>query len=75
LAKAIVPKTVLVYQDKVGNEPFTEWLLALKDLTGKARIGARIRQLEAGLYEDCEPVGEGVSELRLFFGRVPSLFW
>ena len=27
-----------------------------------------IRRLEAGLYGDCEPVGEGVMELRLFFG-------
>ena len=34
----------------------------------KKRIGARIRRLEAGLYGDCEPVGEGVSELRMFFG-------
>lgn len=68
MGKAIVPKTVLVYQDEDGNEPFTEWLTGLKDVQGKARIGARIRRLEAGLYGDCEPVGEGVSELRMFFG-------
>ncbi len=28
----------------------------------------RIRRLETGLYGDCEPVGDGVSELRMFFG-------
>jgi putative addiction module killer protein len=27
-----------------------------------------VRRLESGLYGDCEPVGEGVSELRMFFG-------
>ena len=27
-----------------------------------------MRRLESGLYGDCEPVGEGVSELRMFFG-------
>ena len=28
----------------------------------------RVSRLQQGNYGDCEPVGEGVSELRLFFG-------
>jgi putative addiction module killer protein len=28
----------------------------------------RVRRIESGLYGDCEPVGEGVLELRMFFG-------
>ena len=68
MGKAIVPKTVLVYEDEQGNEPYTEWFKSLRDVQGRARIEARIRRLEAGLYGDCEPVGEGVSELRMFFG-------
>jgi putative addiction module killer protein len=32
------------------------------------RILARVSRLQQGNYGDCEPVGEGVSELRLFFG-------
>jgi putative addiction module killer protein len=28
----------------------------------------RIRKLEQGTYGNCEPVGEGVSELQMFFG-------
>ncbi len=47
---------------------FQSGLKELKDLKGKERIGTRIRRLGEGLYGDCEPVGEGVSELRMFFG-------
>ena len=68
MGKAVVSKTVLLYEDEYGNKPYSEWFTSLKDVTGKKRIGARIRRLEAGLYGDCEPVGEGVSELRMFFG-------
>ena len=34
----------------------------------RKRIQSRLRRLEAGLYGDCELVGGGVFELRLFFG-------
>lgn len=64
----IVPKTILIYQDKDGHEPYTEWFNGLKDTQGKARIEARVRRVEGGLFGDCEPVGHGVSELRMFFG-------
>jgi putative addiction module killer protein len=68
MGKAVQPKTILVYQDKNGKEPFTVWFRSLKDTKGRARIEARLRRLETGNYGDCEPVGEGVYELRLFFG-------
>lgn len=61
-------KTVIVYADASGREPFTEWLNGLADLKGKRKIAIRITRLQAGLYGDCKPVGEGVSELRIFFG-------
>ena len=35
---------------------------------GRKRILARVARLEQGNYGDCEAVGEGVMELRLFFG-------
>lgn len=68
MGKAVVPKTVLVYEDENGKEPFSEWFKSLRDIQGKARIEARIRRLSDGLFGDCEPVGEGVRELRMFFG-------
>lgn len=40
----------------------------LRDQKGRRAILKRVGRLEYGLYGDCEPVGEGVSELRLFIG-------
>ena len=68
MARKIQLKTVIVYIDENGNEPYTDWLRSLRDQKTQERIKVRIRRLESGLYGDCEPVGEGVSELRMFFG-------
>lgn len=61
------PREVLVCQDEAGREPFMEWLNGL-DVQTRARVRVRIDRLEDGLFGDVEPVGEGVSELRLDFG-------
>lgn len=68
MTREIVPKNVVIYADEQGAEPYTVWLDGLKDQKTRERIRVRIRRLESGLYGDCEPVGDGVSELRLFFG-------
>lgn len=47
---------------------FDAWLTGLTDRTGKFRIQARIDRAEMGNFGDCEPVGEGVSEMRIHFG-------
>lgn|SRR5476651_1889384 len=56
------------YQKEDGREPFTEWLAAIRDKIAAARIGVRLRQVEAGNFGDCESVGEGVLELRVHVG-------
>jgi|GEM_PF-95873 len=68
MIKPVKPKTLTVYQDADGNEPFTNWLNSLRDVQGRKRISARLRRLEQGNYGDCEPIGKGLSELRMFFG-------
>lgn len=35
---------------------------------GRKRILARVKRLAQGNYGDCEPIGDGLSELRMFFG-------
>ena len=62
-----VPREILICQDDIGQEPFTEWLSNL-DIQTRARVRVRIDRMEDGLLGDVEPVGEGVSELRLDFG-------
>ncbi len=47
---------------------FDAWLAGLKDNLGKARIINRIRAAELGNFGDCEPVGDGVSEMRVHAG-------
>ncbi|GAB2181846.1 type II toxin-antitoxin system RelE/ParE family toxin [Denitratisoma sp. agr-D3] len=47
---------------------FAKWLADLRDLQGRARVQARIERLAAGNPGDVEPVGEGVSELRINYG-------
>ena len=68
LARLAKPSRVIVFADKDGKEPFTEWLYELKDVMGRKRILIRITRLEQGNFGDCESIGDGVSELRMFFG-------
>lgn len=51
-----------------GKVPFEEWVRSLRDKATKARIFSRIDRLRLGNFGDCEPVGEGVFELRIHFG-------
>lgn len=50
------------------TEEFARWFRKLRDRQAKARIQARIDRLEQGHFGDVESVGDGVNELRLFYG-------
>jgi putative addiction module killer protein len=47
---------------------FTAWLDGLSDPAVRGVVVARIKRLERGLIGDGEPVGGGVSELRIHLG-------
>ncbi|MBK7000920.1 MAG: type II toxin-antitoxin system RelE/ParE family toxin [Rhodoferax sp.] len=47
---------------------YQDWFTGLADVQVQTRIAARVRRLTLGNAGDAEPVGEGVSELRLHFG-------
>lgn len=50
------------------TETFDDWFASLRDKQVEKRIQARIRRAELGNLGDCEPVGEGVSEMRIHYG-------
>lgn len=62
------PISILQYQTREGRSPFREWLLSLYDRDARARIRTRIDRLQLGNFGDCKAVGEGVLELRIFYG-------
>jgi putative addiction module killer protein len=50
------------------TELFIDWLDRLSDARAVAKIAVRIQRMAQGNFGDCEPVGEGVSELRIHYG-------
>ncbi len=52
----------------VATLEFEQWLGRLRDEKGKARILSRLDSAALGNFGDCQPVGEGVSEMRIHFG-------
>jgi putative addiction module killer protein len=63
------PRTLRDYQTAGGAFPFREWLEKYDGQKAFGIINARIRRVENGNFGDCEPVGEGVSELKIDFGQ------
>ena len=47
---------------------FEDWLFGLKDGLTHRRLARRLEKAQRGLLGDSAPVGEGVYEMREFFG-------
>jgi putative addiction module killer protein len=52
----------------IETDEFSEWLAGLKDVTTRLRLIKRLRRASLGQLGDVRPVGEGVWEMREFFG-------
>jgi putative addiction module killer protein len=50
------------------TEIFARWLDGLRDIRARARVQVRIERLAADNPGDVQPVGEGVSEMRIDYG-------
>jgi putative addiction module killer protein len=49
---------------------FDKWFRKLKDRKAKAKILFRIQRIENnGNFGDCEPIGNGISELRIHYAK------
>lgn len=58
----------------VQHPAFGKWLLTLRDARARGRIIERVHRLSHGLWGDVKPVGEGVSELRIDYGKGYRLY-
>lgn len=50
------------------TEAFAKWESQLRDKRARTTIATRLMRLAEGLPGDVEPVGDGVSELRIHYG-------
>ncbi|MEJ1297689.1 MAG: type II toxin-antitoxin system RelE/ParE family toxin [Candidatus Sedimenticola sp. (ex Thyasira tokunagai)] len=60
--------TVNEYTDEKGNSPYSKWLNGLRDAKAKAKIIIQVDKMELGLFGDIEPIGGGLSEVRIHYG-------
>jgi putative addiction module killer protein len=61
-------KELRTYRTRDGKEPFTDWLLTLKDRVTRVQIRNRVNRISLGNYGDYKSIGEGVYELRISYG-------
>ena len=52
----------------VETEAFSDWLAGIQDITTRIRLARRINKARLGNLGDTKPVGDGVFEMREFFG-------
>ncbi len=52
----------------IKSATFDRWLKKLRDPRAKARIEMRIRRLGLGNPGDVQPIGDGLSEMRIDYG-------
>ena len=57
------------------TEIFDKWLRRLKDRQAAVAIIKRLGRAKLGNFGDVEPVGEGVSEMRIFTGPGYRLYY
>ena len=52
------------------TDEFDRWLRKLKDIRARTKILFRIQRIEQyGNFGDCEPVGDGISKLRIRYAK------
>lgn len=59
---------VIIYQIYDKKEPFINFLDSVKSIQDRVRIMSRIDRIEKGNFGDSKSLGDGLLELRFFFG-------
>jgi putative addiction module killer protein len=56
------------YTNERGISPYAQWMEKMRDKRAKAKIILQVDKMELGLFDDVEPIGDGLSELRIHYG-------
>ena len=56
------------YTDEQDKSPYAEWLASLRDARARARVIMQVDRMELSLFGDSEPVGDGLSEVKIHYG-------
>jgi putative addiction module killer protein len=59
----------------IKSDTFDRWLRKLRDPQAKARVEMRIRRLSLGNAGDVQPIGGGLSEMRIDYGPGYRLYY
>lgn len=52
----------------IRSDEFIEWFRRIRDVRAAAKVAARLTSAEQGNFGDSEPVGDGISEMRIHYG-------
>ena len=64
------PKELRIYITEEGREPFSEWLISLRDQKARARIRVRLDRVSLGNLGDCHGVGDAFKNFGLILALV-----
>ena len=64
----IKQRVIEYYKTPTGKEPAKEWLSSVKDMLTQAILYKRIRQAGLGQLGKTRNVGDGVWELKIYYG-------
>lgn len=62
------PYEIEYFTTATGQKPFKEWLEALRDINGRAKVRVRLDRARLGNLGDHKPVDVGVWEMRIDYG-------
>lgn len=57
-----------IYETSTGKRPFDSWFDDIREIQTKAKILKRLDRIRVGNFGDCEPVGDGICELKIHYG-------
>ncbi len=75
MAKPVRHRILEIYSTEDGLAPFTQWIDSIKDLRTRVRIRRYVDRIGAGNFGNHKGIGEGVFEMRLFFGAGYSIYF